>query len=593
MSSQPPTDEAATAPATGPKSDAGATTATRDLSIWRVAWRTVRHEPRSFAIGSAWFYVFFLMPAVVGWVLSRGFDRLGDGDPASAYRWAGVLLVAEGVRMASLQLALPTYMAAWVHMLTITRGNMLAAQLVSGGDEAGRPTSSAGESITTFRDDAEEGVLFIDFMVDTSGGAALTLVMGGVLAATNLSGALLLIVPLSMVAAVALGLQQRVRNYRLADRAAAAQVSGLVGDVMSAATAVRVNDAVDDVVDELATRAEVRRHTATRDRVLSEAIFRFGDGAVDLAIGGVVAVSAAALVDGSFDVAGLALFISYLGWLTFFPRMLGRLLAARRQIEVTYDRMAELVADERYSHLVLPRDLPLEAHQGAYQPEERRPDRTPLEVMCVDELSVRFDDVTVLADVGFEIRRGEVVVITGPVGAGKSSLLRAVLGLSAPEVASATVRWNGAVLDDRAAFLVPPNAAFLPQVPQLISDSVADNIALGALPVADVEAALELAELGDDLADMVDGPATMIGPRGLRLSGGQRQRLAAARAIVRRPELLVLDDLSSALDVETEQRLWDRFAAAGLTVLAVSHREVALRRADRVLRIDDGRVQEA
>jgi ATP-binding cassette subfamily B protein len=82
----------------------------------------------------------------------------------------------------------------------------------------------------------------------------------------------------------------------------------------------------------------------------------------------------------------------------------------------------------------------------------------------------------------------------------------------------------------------------------------------------------------------------MIGPRGLRLSGGQRQRVAAARALVQNPELLVLDDLSSALDVETEIELWSNLSRAGVTVLAVSHRRVALERADQVLTLEQGRL---
>ena len=89
---------------------------------------------------------------------------------------------------------------------------------------------------------------------------------------------------------------------------------------------------------------------------------------------------------------------------------------------------------------------------------------------------------------------------------------------------------------------------------------------------------------------MPAGADTLIGPRGLRLSGGQRQRLATARALVHSPEILVLDDLSSALDVETEVRLWTNLADAGMTVIAVSHRTVAFRRADQVLRLESGRL---
>ena len=205
-------------------------------------------------------------------------------------------------------------------------------------------------------------------------------------------------------------------------------------------------------------------------------------------------------------------------------------------------------------------------------------------------LSASYPRGSGIHDVDFSISRGSFVVLTGPIGSGKSTLLRAVLGLAHHAKVTGEVSWNGTRLDDRAAFLIPPNAAFLPQVPQLISDSVADNMALGSVDDEQLLRALELSAVLDDIREMPDGAGTLIGPRGLRLSGGQRQRVATARALVHSPELVVLDDLSSALDVETELQLWSNLSDAGITVLAVSHRAIAFDRADAVLRLDDGRL---
>ncbi|GAA3620996.1 hypothetical protein GCM10022419_128310 [Nonomuraea rosea] len=134
--------------------------------------------------------------------------------------------------------------------------------------------------------------------------------------------------------------------------------------------------------------------------------------------------------------------------------------------------------------------------------------------------------------------------------------------------------------------------AYASQVPRLFSETLRENLLLGEIATdAEIARALELAAFEQDLAAMPDGLGTVVGPRGVRLSGGQVQRATAARALVRDPDLLVVDDLSSALDVETERLLWDRIAGRGpATVLVVSHRQAALERADQVIVLDRGRV---
>jgi len=196
--------------------------------------------------------------------------------------------------------------------------------------------------------------------------------------------------------------------------------------------------------------------------------------------------------------------------------------------------------------------------------------------------------------VDLRVRRGDFTVITGRIGSGKTTLLKALLGLVPAEAGE--VRWNGAPVTDPATFFVPPRSAYTPQTPLLVSESLRDNILMG-LPGDDaaLPAAIYSAVMEQDVEDMEKGLETLVGPRGVRLSGGQMQRTAAARMFVRRPQLLVFDDLSSALDVDTERQMWERLFQVNdteaPTCLVVSHRRPALRRADHIIVLKNGRIE--
>jgi ATP-binding cassette subfamily B protein len=218
-----------------------------------------------------------------------------------------------------------------------------------------------------------------------------------------------------------------------------------------------------------------------------------------------------------------------------------------------------------------------------------------------------------IEQISFTLERGSFTVITGRIGAGKTTLLRALLGLLPRDAGD--IFWNGRRVEDAARFFVPPRTAYTPQAPALLSGTLRENILLG-LPddPAALDRAIRRAALDQDLAALPSGLDTPVGARGVRLSGGQVQRAAAARMLVREPDLLVFDDLASALDVETERVLWERLAQCQkakrnsqndsddaddgpftfdllpFTLLAVSHRRAALERADQILVLEDGRL---
>jgi ATP-binding cassette subfamily B protein len=224
----------------------------------------------------------------------------------------------------------------------------------------------------------------------------------------------------------------------------------------------------------------------------------------------------------------------------------------------------------------------------------------PLDQLKIAGLTYRYPKTgRGIEDATCYIRRGSFTVITGRIGAGKTTLLRALLGLLPAQ--DGMVYWNGQIVSDPANFFTPPHSAYIPQVPTLFSATLRENLLLGIQETAvDLPGAVQAAVLDRDLSGFPHGFETEIGTRGMRLSGGQIQRVAAARMFVRAADLLVFDDLSSALDVETEQELWSRLDGTRMpnqhngdhpTILAVSHRRAALRRADQIVVLKDGCVE--
>ena len=195
------------------------------------------------------------------------------------------------------------------------------------------------------------------------------------------------------------------------------------------------------------------------------------------------------------------------------------------------------------------------------------------------------DDGTLgVQGVDLAVRRGELVLLLGQIGSGKSSLLAALAGLVDH---TGSLRWNGREVDDPQRFLRPGQVAYVAQVPRVLSGSFAGNLSLDH--DRDPHAAVEDARLGRDISE-AGGLEAIVGHRGVRLSGGQVQRLALARALATGAELVLADDVSSALDARTEVELWQALRARGVTVLGSTSKGAALSAADRVVVLEAGRV---
>jgi ATP-binding cassette subfamily B protein len=502
-----------------------------------------------------------------------------------------VILGIEVVRWTWLVVIAVQWHGCWVGWQTVPRVNLLRSLVAAPGPAAGRLPASPGEAVSRFRDDVQDLAMVLDVWLDLSGSVVSSAIAIVVLLSIDPLAALAILVPVVVAATGTTWLGPRLRRWRRAAREATARVTGFIGDGFGGVLAVQAGGAEQGVQRRFAQLNAERAEVSRRDQVGSEMVRSLGYGTGEVAVGVVLVAVAAAVRGGDLSVGDLGLFAAYATVIAELPKWVGRYLVYQRQADVSIDRLSELLPVAERPEVVAPVRTHLRHGPPPVSPSPFAGVIDPLQELAVEGLTV-CHPVTGrgIAGIDLVVQRGELVVITGAVGAGKSTLLRALLGLVRAD--AGTIRWNDSVIDDPSTVLVPPRTAYLPQVPRLFSEALSDTILLGE-PGHELTHALWLTCLDEDLARMPDGAATVIGPHGLRLSGGQIQRAGAARALVRRPELLVIDDLSSALDVETEARLWDRVAGGGFeTALLVSHRPQVLERADRVVVLEEGHVLE-
>jgi ATP-binding cassette, subfamily B, bacterial len=583
------------------------------MKIWRLIWGLARYRFLLYlASGLFASTLFYLFPLIPGLIIRWFFDTLSGASPAGLNEWSlmALLLATTVARAAALVAAGLTEQTVVQIAQALMRHNLLARVLTHPGAQA--LPASPGEAISRFRDDADSVSRFVTWTLDPIGQATMFVVAMAVLVRVNALIAVVVVAPLIIVLVLAQQFAKRIRAYRRSTQESIGEVTGLLGEIFGATLAVKVADAERRVVAHLERLNDIRRRATLRDLLLTKTLDSLGASSANLGTGAVLLLSAASIRNGNFTVGDLALFVSYLGWLTEVTNFFGNYARQFRQVSVSIERLVALLQSAPPEALVAHSDIHLRGALPAVPYAPKRAEHR-LALLEADRLTYHYPGSTHgVADVSLRLERGSFTVITGRVGAGKTTLLRALLGLLPLD--SGQIRWNGQPVADPASFLVPPRAAYTPQVPVFFSETLRDNLLLG-LPAdaGQLSEALHAAVLEKDMAALDEGLDTRVGPRGVRLSGGQLQRAAAARMFVRSPELIVVDDLSSALDVETERILWERLGTGdrGLgngstsdsqslvpnpqspTILAVSHRRAALRRADLLIVLQDGRVEAA
>jgi ATP-binding cassette subfamily B protein len=549
------------------------------MSMWALTWRLIRRQPPLYAMYSVCWLIFLVGRLIPGLFEQAIFNHLGSAHPVGLNIWTLIAL------MVSFELArLTAYLGTAFAEVTVQfssyaliQRNMLAAVWRRPG--AAALSDSPEQTLNRFRDDAQDAALFTTEPVTLLGTFLFSVIAVVYMAMISVSLTVIVVAPLLLVISLAMLAQNQVHRYRLASRSQTARLTAFLGSLFGAAETIKNAGAEQRFLREVRGINSERRTASVRDATFAQVLDSVFYNSVDLGVGLILLLAARAILSREFTVGDFALFDYYLFFVTRLPVTAGAFIVTSRQTAVAAQRLADVARSEDAGTLTSP-EPPLPSGTGVPQ---------PLRELRANGLTWTYPGGGHgIKNVDITISAGTLTVIAGRVGAGKTTLLRCLLGLL--PLQSGTVYWNGQELGMRELALVPPRAAYVPQVPHLFSDTLRDNIALGA-PLDDdlIGQAVTGAALDRDVQGMAAGLDTRVGPRGVRLSGGQAQRAAIARALVRSPELLVIDDPASAVDQATERALADLLFSGG-TGLVASNRKSVIERAHQVILLDHGTV---
>jgi ATP-binding cassette subfamily B protein/ATP-binding cassette subfamily C protein len=594
---------------------------------WKLLWNLICYQPRLYTIDTFFWILIMGLPAIPGLIVKEFFDSLTDKAQfgLTPVAWIALYVALNLGHIGTIFAGRITKTQHRFTMSSLVRRNLLESLL---NNPTAQPVNSEaekavsqGEIISYFRDDAEQIEDNVAWVSELLGEAIFAVLCLVILLSVNAQMTLFVFLPLVGMIAIIQKAEIYIKRYRKASRKATEKVTGILGEMFSSVQAIKVAGAEQDVLHHFRILNDKRRQVMVKDSLLNAMLESVFQNMVNLGTG-LILLLASVLIqrqNSNFTVGDFALFIYNLSFVTGFFNSLGRFMALYKQTEVSFERMTALLSGATADNLVAKKPLYLNNLRDELRPTvgKPKPSLPPLEqpqrqesdkpdgmanayrlqLLTISNLTYHYPGTKQgITDISFQLQRGSLTVITGRIGSGKTTLLRVLLGLLPKQ--SGAIYWNEQLVEDPANFFVPPRSAYTPQIPQLFSYTLRENILLGLEKDDDeIEKALEMAVFEQDLAAMNAKMETLVGAKGVRLSGGQLQRLAAARMFVRQPELLVFDDLSSALDVETELALWSRIFNNRSeaenwtpTCLVISHRRSVLRRADQIIFMKAGQI---
>lgn len=515
------------------------------------------------------------IPAAVGQVIDRGFVA---EDLEHINRWFWLLFAAAAVM--AIGGGLRFYWVSWLGQRVVAdiRSAVFERVLVMSPEFFAR--TRTGEVLSRLNTDTTLIESLVGSTVSFGIRNVLMLVASSIalaLTAPSLAGVIALLIVFIIVPVVILGRWVRRLSRNAQDRIADISALGdeainAVQTVQAFAREARETDRFSAAVEE-AVSANRRRILASTLLIVLVILLTFG------AVTFVLWLGARSVFDGTMTPGQLGQFVMYAAIAAGSTASLSEIWGQLQRAAGAMERLAEL--------LEIRPDI-----AGPANPVPLPDGPLSVRIRNVNFAYPSRPEALVLDGLSFDVHPGETVALVGPSGAGKSTVLQLLLRFYDP--ASGQIELGGVALDKLDLVGLRRTLGLVPQDVAMFSGSAADNIAYGVdQPGPErVEQAARAAHADEFIRQWTEGYATSLGERGLLLSGGQRQRIAIARALIKNPPLLLLDEATASLDAESERLVQDALdqLSRDRTVLVIAHRLATVRRADRIVVIDQGKV---
>jgi len=381
---------------------------------------------------------------------------------------------------------------------------------------------------------------------------------------------LLVVFPLPvLIVGQAFSQQALGRRYRAVQESISA-INDALTTTFSGIRIVQASGLDDAARRRFLARADAQRAAEIQTSKVQIAVYLFYGYGWQLALVALLLAGGTAVLNGQITLGQYVSFEGFVSLLVFPMFDVGMFVSKYQQTSVALTRLEAIMA------------IP-HAATGTETPA------TPTDIQSEGAGVTAEDGTPLLQELDLQVLPGELLAVVGEVGAGKTLLMELLAGCRPPSIGRLRLGGIDATALDSMAHAA---IGYVPQDPVLLSATVRDNILLGRdVPDADLQQALGVSRLAQDLADLPNGLNTAVGERGVTLSGGQQQRVALARALAGKPEILLLDDATAALDADTESAFWGELdkVLPRMTAVVVTHRIGTIQRADKVLVLEKGR----